>query len=70
MARRAQKVSTYFTVAEKNLDSAAFLIVAAVFGLTPDLIIRRLAQQTERYKEDLQSTENQPEYRDRPEHRG
>ena len=37
--------------------SAAFLIVAAVFGLTPDLIIRRLAQQTERYKEDLKSTE-------------
>jgi hypothetical protein len=32
-------------------------IVAAVFGLTPDLIIRRLTQQAEVYKGDLQSTE-------------
>ena len=37
--------------------SPSFLIVAAVFGLTPDLIIRRLAQQSERYKDDLRSTE-------------
>lgn len=44
-------------LADVFTGSAAFLIVAAVFGLTPDLIIRRLTQQTERYKEDLQSTE-------------
>lgn len=36
----------------------SLLIVAAVFGLTPDLIIRRLTQQVDRYKEDLQSTES------------
>ncbi len=38
-------------------SSPALLIVAAIFGLTPDLIIRRLTQQAERYKEDLQSTQ-------------
>lgn len=48
---------TVSTLADVFEGSAAFLIVAAVFGLTPDLIIRRLTQQTERYKEDLQSTE-------------
>ena len=35
----------------------SLLIVAAVFGATPDLIIQRLTQQAERYKGDLQSTE-------------
>lgn len=34
------------------------LIVAAVFGLTPDLLIRRLTQQAEKYKEDLRSTQS------------
>jgi len=34
------------------------LIVAAVFGLTPDLLIRRLTQQADKYKEDLQSTQS------------
>jgi len=33
-------------------------MVAAVFGLTPDLLIRRLTQQADKYKEDLQSTES------------
>ena len=36
----------------------SLLMVAAVFGLTPDLIIRRLTQQVDRYKEDLQSTQS------------
>jgi hypothetical protein len=35
----------------------SLFIVAAVFGLTPDLLIRRLTQQAEIYKGDLQSTE-------------
>jgi hypothetical protein len=34
------------------------LIVAAIFGLTPDLLLRRLAQQSDKYKEDLQSTQS------------
>jgi hypothetical protein len=34
-----------------------FLVVAAVFGLTPDLLIRRLTQQSAKYEEDLESTE-------------
>ena len=34
------------------------LMVAAVFGLTPELLIRRLTQQADKYKEDLQSTES------------
>jgi hypothetical protein len=38
-------------------STPALLIVAAVFGLTPDLLIRRLKQQDEKYKEDLQSTQ-------------
>ena len=36
------------------------LVVAAVFGLTPDLFIRRLTQQAERYEEDLKSIESPP----------
>ena len=40
-------------------DSKPFLLmVAAVFGLTPDLLIRRLSQQADKYKEDLQSTQS------------
>lgn len=39
-------------------NAPSFLIVAAVFGLAPDLIIRRLMQQVESYKEDLQSTKS------------
>lgn len=39
-------------------DSPSFLIVAAVFGLTPDLIIRRLTQQVDKYKEDLETTQS------------
>lgn len=34
------------------------LIVAAIFGLAPDLIIRRLQQQVDKYKTDLQSTQS------------
>ncbi len=33
------------------------LVIAAIFGLTPNLLIRRLQEQTDRYKDDLQSTE-------------
>ncbi len=36
----------------------SLLIVAAIFGLTPDLIIRRLTQQVDKYKEDLQSSQS------------
>jgi hypothetical protein len=36
----------------------SLLIVAAVFGLTPDLVIRRLTQQVDKYKEDLESTQS------------
>jgi hypothetical protein len=39
-------------------DNTSLLLVAAVFGLTPDLIIRRLEQQTEKYKADLESTQS------------
>jgi hypothetical protein len=35
----------------------SLLIIAVVFGLTPDLIIRSLTQQVDRYKQDLQSTQ-------------
>jgi hypothetical protein len=38
--------------------NTSLLLVAAVFGLTPDLIIRRLEQQTEKYKADLESTQS------------
>jgi len=41
-----------------NGDNTSLLLVAAVFGLTPDLIIRRLEQQTEKYKADLESTQS------------
>jgi len=34
------------------------LVVAAIFGLAPDLIIRRLQQQVDKYKDDLQSTQS------------
>jgi hypothetical protein len=41
-----------------NGGNTSLLIIAAVFGLTPDLIIRRLEQQTEKYKADLESTQS------------
>ena len=41
-----------------NGANTSLLLVAAVFGLTPDLIIRRLEQQTEKYKADLESTQS------------
>ncbi len=41
-----------------NGDNTSLILVAAVFGLTPDLIIRRLEQQTEKYKADLESTQS------------
>ena len=50
---------TAFTVADVfNGDNTSLLLVAAIFGLTPDLIIRRLEQQTEKYKADLESTQS------------
>jgi hypothetical protein len=41
-----------------NGTNTSLLLIAAVFGLTPDLIIRRLEQQTEKYKADLESTQS------------
>jgi hypothetical protein len=41
-----------------NGDNPSLLLIAAIFGLTPDLIIRRLEQQTEKYKADLESTQS------------
>lgn len=41
-----------------NGGNTSLLLVAAAFGLTPDLIIRRLEQQTEKYKADLESTQS------------
>jgi len=38
------------------VDKPSLLFIAAFFGLAPDLIIRRLSQQAEQYKGDLQST--------------
>ena len=39
-------------------NEPSLLVVAAVFGLAPDLFVRRLMQQVESYKEDLQSTKS------------
>jgi len=40
-------------------DSRPLLfIIAAVFGLAPDLLLRRLGQEIEKYKDDLQSTQS------------
>ena len=46
------------TLADVFKERPSLLLVAAVFGLTPDLIIRRLTQQVDKYKEDLQSTQS------------
>ncbi len=46
-------------------DSRSILfVVAAVFGLTPDLLLRRLHQQTDKYKDDLQSTQSSQSHED------
>jgi hypothetical protein len=37
-------------------DNRFGLVVAAVFGLTPDLLINRLQGQADRFKTDLQNT--------------
>lgn len=47
-------------------SSPSLLIVAAAFGLTSDLIVRRLSQQVETYKKDLQSTVVSQSTNDRP----
>lgn len=48
-------------------DSRPILfIIAAVFGLTPDLLIRRLQQQVDKYKDDLQSTQSSTSVEDMP----
>jgi hypothetical protein len=39
-------------------DRPALLFVAAVFGVTPNLLIRRLDEQADKTKEDLQSTQS------------
>ena len=46
------------TLADVFKERPSLLLVAAVFGLTPDLIIRRLTQQVDKYEEDLQSTQS------------
>lgn len=38
-------------------NSPNLLVFAAVFGLVPDLVIQRLTQQAEEYREDLRSTQ-------------
>ena len=40
--------------------------IAAVFGLTPELVIRRLQQQVDKYKDDLQSTQSSTSVEDLP----
>jgi len=54
------------TLAAVFEQKPSLLIVAAVFGLTPDLIIRRLTQQVDKYKEDLQSTQSTQSTEDVP----
>lgn len=54
------------TLADIFRERPSLLIVAAIFGLTPDLIIRRLTQQVDRYKEDLQSTQSSQSAEDVP----
>jgi hypothetical protein len=47
-------------------ERPSLLIIAAIFGLTPDLIIRRLTQQVDKYKEDLQRTQSSQSIDDAP----
>ncbi|MDP8900637.1 MAG: hypothetical protein M3N33_05715 [Actinomycetota bacterium] len=54
------------TLADIFKERPSLLIVAAIFGLTPDLIIRRLTQQVDKYKEDLQSTQSSQSAEDVP----
>jgi hypothetical protein len=54
------------TLADVFKERPSLLIIAAIFGLTPDLIIRRLTQQVDRYKEDLQSTQSSQSTDDAP----
>ena len=39
-----------------SLNSSYLLLVAAIFGLTPNLIIKSLQQQAEKYKSDIESS--------------
>ena len=42
-----------------NLDDRPFgLVLAAIFGLSPTVLISRLQQEAEKYKADLKSTES------------
>ena len=58
------------TLADIFKERPSLLIVAAIFGLTPDLIIRRLTQQVDKYKEDLQSTQSSQSADDVPANEG
>ena len=58
--------SSTSTLAHIFKERPSLLIVAAIFGLTPDLIIRRLTQQVDKYKEDLQSTQSSQSAEDAP----
>jgi hypothetical protein len=48
------QLENIFTLANNPMG----LVVAAVFGLTPSLLLNRLQQQGERYKSDLRATES------------
>jgi hypothetical protein len=48
------QLENIFTLANNPMG----LVVAAVFGLTPSLLLNRLQQQGERYKTDLRTTES------------
>jgi hypothetical protein len=50
-----------------NLDTNRFgLLVAAVFGLTPDLLINRLQGEADRYRTQLESTSIQTKSPEQP----
>ena len=46
------------TIANIFQNKPSFSLAAAIFGLTPDLIVRRLTQTVEQYKDDLQSVQS------------
>lgn len=56
--------STSVTVLKEIFSNSPNLLVfAAVFGLVPDLVIQRLTQQAEEYREDLRSTQGNRDQR-------
>jgi hypothetical protein len=45
------------TFAEVLAGRPSFIVFAAIYGLAPDLLVRRLGQQVEQYREDWESTQ-------------